>query len=67
MAYNAAEGQGEGLAEALNNKAFVCIMRMEYGEACRLLDSIGSCTDNQIELLVADVQRFCAELAARLA
>ena len=61
MAYNAAEGQGEGLAEALNNKAFVCIMRMEYGEACRLLDSIGSCTDNQIELLVADVQmmRIC--------
>ncbi len=58
MAGDAADGHGHGLAEALNNKAFVCIMRMEYAKADGLLDSIYSCTDNQVELLVADVQKM---------
>ena len=51
----------DGYAEALNNMAFVCMARMEYTEAYNLLDSVRKCTDNQVELLVADVQlmRLC--------
>ena len=48
----------DGQAEALNNLAFARIVRMHYGEAERLLDSIPSITDNQLELLVADVQQM---------
>lgn len=58
QALSAAGGYGDGRAEALNNLAFVCIARMEYEEAYRLLDSVSQCTDNHIELLVADVQRM---------
>lgn len=56
---------GTGRAEALNNLAFVCIARMEYEEAYRLLDSVARCTDNHIELLVADVQsmRLCQRMS----
>ena len=52
-----------GRAEALNNLAFVCIMRMDYDRAYRLLDKATSTTDNQIELLVSDVQ--CMRLCQR--
>ncbi len=45
-----------GRAEALNNLAFYSIAKMEYARAYELLDSID--TNNQIELLVADVQRM---------
>lgn len=50
-----------GKAEAYNNLAFVYIARMEYDKAYAMLDSVGLSTDNQIELLVADVQymRLC--------
>lgn len=50
-----------GKAEAYNNLAFVCIARMEYDDAYMLLDSVLLSTDNQIELLVADIQymRLC--------
>ena len=50
-----------GKAEAYNNLAFVDIAKMEYEEAYLLLDSVGLVTDNQVELLVADVQlmRLC--------
>lgn len=50
-----------GRAEALNNLAFINIVRMDYSGAKRLLDSIARISDNQIELLVADVQymRLC--------
>lgn len=50
-----------GKAEAYNNKVFVNIVKMEYGKAYDLLDSIYQSTDNQIELLIADVQymRLC--------
>ena len=49
----------EGRAEALNNLAFVSIVKMDYDRAYQLLDSIK--TDNLVELLVADVQymRLC--------
>lgn len=47
-----------GRAEALNNKAFVCLARMEYDEATRLLAQIQDTTDNQLELLVADIQQM---------
>lgn len=51
----------DGKAEAFNNLAFVCIARMEYEKAFDYLDSVYMCTDNQLELLIADVQnmRLC--------
>ncbi len=48
----------DGRAEALNNLAFVCITRMQYDQAKTLLDSVYDLTDNQLELLVADVQQM---------
>lgn len=50
-----------GRAEALNNLAFVCIARMDYPQAYALLDSVTLCTDNQVELFIADIQlmRLC--------
>lgn len=54
----AAEGYEAGQAEALNNLAFVSILKMDYQYANKLLDSISLVTDNQVELLVADVQRM---------
>lgn len=50
-----------GKAEALNNLAFVDLMRMHYSQAYAKLDSVSKCTDDQVELLVADIQlmRLC--------
>lgn len=50
-----------GRAEALNNLVFVSIVKMEYDNAYKLLDSISKITDNQIELLIADINylRLC--------
>ena len=45
-------------AEALNHLAFVSISRMRYDDAARSLDSIPTLTDNQLELLVANVQQM---------
>lgn len=58
-------GYRSGEAEALNNLAFVSIAKMNYGMATRQLDSVFSVTDNQLELLVADVQymRLCQRMA----
>ena len=47
-----------GKAEAYNNLAFVSIMKMNYQDAYKLLDSVRMATDNQVELLVADVQQM---------
>lgn len=47
----------DGRAEAYNNLAFVNICRMNYQLAMKQLDSV-NVTDNQIELLVADVQKM---------
>ena len=50
-----------GQAEALNHLAFVTIAKMEYQEAYEILQQVKRLTDNQLELLVADVQlmRLC--------
>lgn len=48
-------------AEALNNLAFVCLARMQYAKAATLLRKVLAQTNNQVELLVADIQmmRLC--------
>ncbi len=50
-----------GMAEAYNHKAFVSIARMKYRLAESQLDSVNAVTDNQVELLIADIQhmRLC--------
>ena len=60
-AIKAAGRYDSGLAEAYNNKAFVSIARMQYEQAAQQLDTVLSITDNQVELLIADVQymRLC--------
>ncbi|MCR4583985.1 MAG: DUF5112 domain-containing protein [Prevotella sp.] len=58
QAYQLAEGYDAGRAEALNNLAFVNIIRMDYAAAERQLDSVFRLTDNQVELLVANVQQM---------
>lgn len=47
-----------GYVEALNNKAFVYLMRLRFNKAKECLDSVYALTDNQLELLVADVQQM---------
>ena len=51
----------DGRAEALNNLAFVAIVRMDYPKAEGLLDEAIALTDNQVELLVSEVlhMRLC--------
>lgn len=65
-AYEKAEAYADGKAEALNNMAFVRIALMDYGRAKELLDTLTALTDNQIELLIADVQqmRICQRTSA---
>lgn len=60
-ALKAASDYPAGKAEALNNLAFVNIMKMNYPDAYKQLDSVRQITDNQVELLVAEVQlmRLC--------
>ena len=60
-ALKAADVYNGGKAEAYNNKAFVSIVRMDYEMAKQQLDSVVALTDNQVELLVADIQnmRLC--------
>ena len=55
-AYQLATHYSAGRAEALNHLAFIQIARMDFDRAYELLDSID--TDNQVELLIADVQRM---------
>ncbi len=52
---------GEGYAEACNNMAFVAMAKMRLDEAKQWLAQVEEHTNNQIELLVADVQymRIC--------
>ncbi len=56
-----ADGYDAGAAEALNNLAFACLARMQYNQAQRLLQQASDRTDNQVELLIADIQfmRLC--------
>ena len=60
-AYGLAGSYDAGKAEALNNLAFVDLMKMRFTEAYAKLDSVLKITDNQVELLVADIQfmRLC--------
>ena len=60
-AWNSSGSYQAGKAEALNNLAFVNMAKMNYAQAAKQLDSIYSLTENQVELLVADVQhmRLC--------
>lgn len=57
-AYQLAEGYSDGRAEACNNQAFVCIIRMQYDEAERLLEEALETSDNQVERMVAYVQQM---------
>ena len=65
-AYALADDYGAGRAEAMNNMAFVHIANMEYELADSLLNTIGNYTDNQVELLIADVQmmRLCQRMSS---
>lgn len=60
-AYRLAKRYDAGRAEALNNLAFADLMKMRFTEAFAKLDSVLQITDNQVELLVADIQlmRLC--------
>lgn len=53
-----AAGYGAGVAEAYNHKAFAHMAAMRYAEAQQCLDSATASTRNEVELLVADVQRM---------
>lgn len=59
------DGYPAGKAEAYNNLAFVSMARMEYAKADSLLGLVVESTDNQIELLVADIQymRLCQRMS----
>ena len=50
-----------GYAEACNNLAFVAMAKMDYKQAKKWLNQVETHSDNQIELLIADVQnmRLC--------
>ena len=51
----------DGRAEALNNLAFVSMVRMDYEKAEQQLNEALTLTDNQIELFITEVQlmRLC--------
>ena len=53
-----ADGYHAGRAEALNNLAFVHIVRMEYDEAERLLNEVVETTNHQVQQLIAYVQQM---------
>ena len=57
-AYQMAENYDAGKAEALNNLAFVHIVKMEYDEAERLLQEVTSVTDNQLQHFIAYIQQM---------
>lgn len=60
-AWKEAANYADGRAEAENNLAFVDIARMNYAKAQKRLNEVERLTDNEVELLVADVQlmRLC--------
>ncbi len=61
QALTQASSYTDGRAEALNNMAFVSMTRMDYQAAEQQLTEALSLTDNQIELLIAEIQymRLC--------
>ena len=58
QAYDLSEHYSKGRAEALNNLAFVNIVRMQYKEAEERLNYILEITDNQVQRLVSYVQQM---------
>lgn len=64
-AYVMASDYGDGRAEALNNLAFVDIIRMDYDSAAYRLGEVERLSDNCVELLVAAVQqmRLCQRMS----
>ena len=57
-AYQLAENYPAGKAEALNNMAFVNIVRMRYFDAEKQLNEAVETTDNQIQNLISYVQQM---------
>ena len=57
-AYELAEGYAAGRAEALNNMAFVNIVRMRYDQAETQLSEAVEITDNKLQQLIAYVQQM---------
>ena len=57
-AYDLAADYPAGRAEALNNMAFVNIVRMRYIDAEKQLNQVVETTDNQIQQLIAYVQQM---------
>lgn len=55
-----------GKAEAMNNIAFYDIVKMDFDQADSILNEVRNTTDNEVELLVADVQqmRICQRKSA---
>ena len=58
QAYVISDHYAKGKAEALNNLAFVNLVKMQYDEAEQRLDSIPEITDNQIQCLISYVQQM---------
>ena len=57
-AYDMAEGYPAGRAEALNNMAFVNIVRMQYDVAEQQLGEAVEITDNKLQQLISYVQQM---------
>ncbi len=56
----------DGLAEALNHRAYVRYQQMNFDEALSLATRVGDLTNNQVELLAADVMqmKICQRISA---
>lgn len=65
-ALRASSDYDDGHAEAMNNLAFYYTSKMKYKQASSILDSVSLITDNQVELLIANVQqmRLCQRMSA---
>jgi len=57
-AYDLASHYADGRAEALNNLVFIDIVKMQYKEADRHLSEVYEITDNQVQRLIAYVQKM---------
>ena len=57
-AFELSDGYVDGRAQALNHLAFVAYHEMRFSEALDILDSVYLLTNNQVELLCADVMRM---------
>lgn len=58
QAYRASRHYPDGRAYAINNMAFVCYQQMSFTRGLHILDHVYDLTDNQVELMVADVMRM---------